>query len=116
MKQYLALLGLLPAVAFGLTDRTVREAVGDGNLQSWTTEEQGVFSFGFADSRYNQKALTQTLRKLCQNSEAQHYVDGKMIMASYFPNDEPLAVMIVERLSCRQLAKTGRVTIRYHRY
>ena len=94
----------------------MREAVGDGDLQSWTTEEQGVFSFGFADSRYNQKALTQTLRKLCQNREAQHYVDGKMIMASYFPNNEPLAVMIVERLSCRQLVKTGRVTIRYHRY
>lgn len=120
MKKYLVLFGLLPAFvqpAFAFTnDRPIREAVGEGRLRSWTDEEQGVFSFGFANSRYQKKELNQTLIKLCQNRQTQSLVDGKMIMASYFPNNEPLAIMIVDHLNCRQLLKNGRVLISYQRY
>ena len=119
MKKYLVLFGLLPALvqpAFAMNDRPIREAVGEGHLRSWTTEEQGVFSFGFANSRYQQKDLNQTLLKLCKNAQTRSLVDYKMIMASYFPNDEPLAIMIVDHLNCRQLIKNGRVSIQYQRY
>jgi len=80
------------------------------------TKELGVFSFGFANSRYQQKDLNQTLLKLCKNPQTRSLVDYKMIMASYFPNDKPLAIMIVEHLNCRQLIKNGRVSIQYRRY
>lgn len=115
MKKSLLLFGLLPAVAFP-NDRAIREAVGEGHLRSWTIEEQGVFSFGFANSRYQQKDLNQTLLKLCKNPQTRSLVDYKMIMASYFPNNEPLAIMIVDHLNCRQLIKNGRVSIQYQRY
>ena len=116
MKKSLLLFSLLPAVALGINDRPIREAVGDGRLRSWTIEEQGVFSFGFANSRYQQKDLNQTLLKLCKNPQTRSLVDYKMIMASYFPNNEPLAIMMVDHLNCRQLIKNGRVPIKYQRY
>lgn len=119
MKKSLLLFGLLSALvqpAFAMNDRQIREAVGEGHLRSWTTEEQGVFSFGFANSRYQPKDLNQTLLKLCKNPQTRSLVDYKMIMASYFPNDKPLAIMIVEHLNCRQLIKNGRVSIQYQRY
>lgn len=120
MKKSLLLFGLLPAFVqpvFAFTnDQPIWEAVGEGHLRSWTIEEQGVFSFGFANSRYREKDLNQTLLKLCKNPQTRSLVDYKMIMASYFPNNEPLAIMIVDHLNCRQLIKNGHVSIQYQRY